>query len=320
MNGEAVSGSGSFSFIQCAASNISNSAIRIKKTYNGNAFASLQTVYQHSFYYNDPYTYFSIGGIKLHGTIYQKRYKVDDYNASSKIGNKTMYMRVGIGTSRSNAKWWDGQAWQTSITSFKVSVGNADDVLRTKVQVGGLTVYSEYIATNGVDLKGLIFVDFLGSDDLPEVDGQRAFFITDFCVEYSRAKNLEITGWSDRKTSCTYQSSNQNNIRNEWNADCIYASDNNMEFCYGVIMNPDGTPIETLTYGSTSKHPEQHLADRVTTYWRTSKRRIATELRANVVPDITPRHKVVLDGTTVYPISISRQWRDDVLQLTVLEL
>jgi hypothetical protein len=89
---------------------------------------------------------------------------------------------------------------------------------------------------------------------------------------------------------------------------------------YGIIMNTDYTLAESADFNGASARPEQHLADRVTTYWRTSKRRIATELRANVVPDITPRHKVVLDGTTAYPISISRQWRDDVLQLTVLEL
>ena len=100
----------------------------------------------------------------------------------------------------------------------------------------------------------------------------------------------------------------------------FFASDNNLEYGYGLLLNATGGYVAVVPYGNTTEHPEQHLANRVTTYWRTSKRRIATELRANVVPDITPRHKEVLDGTTAYPISISRQWRDDVLQLTVLEL
>jgi hypothetical protein len=322
LSGTALSGSGSFSYILCSASSISDSAIRIKKSYNGNVFASLQTVYHHSFHYNDPYNYFSLGGIQLHGTIYQQRYKVEDYSSSSKVGQKSMYVRLGIGLSKSNAKWWNGVSWQDSITAFKVSVGNADDLLRSKYNAGGMTVYSEYIATNGIDLKGLIFIDFLGSDDLDEINGERSFFITDFYVEYSRAKNLEVAGWTERKTSCIYTASNQNDVREEWNADCIYASDDQMEFCYGVILNPDGTPVETLTYGNQSQHPEQHLANRVVNFWATAKRMIRADLwnSDSVVGAITPRHYVTIDGTRLHPFAISHEWRDDLVTMSLLEI
>jgi hypothetical protein len=38
------------------------------------------------------------------------------------------------------------------------------------------------------------------------------------------------------------------------------------------------------------------------------------------VPQINPQKQVTLDSTTFYPIAISREWRDDVTELTMLEL
>jgi hypothetical protein len=39
-----------------------------------------------------------------------------------------------------------------------------------------------------------------------------------------------------------------------------------------------------------------------------------------VIGDIDPRTKVTVDDTECYPIAISRDWRDDVVELTVLEI
>lgn len=330
LRGEALSGNGSFSYISTDNSlsraddtQISDSAIRIKKTYNGSVFASLETVYQHSFRFNgDIYWFFSTGGIRLHGTIWQRRYKVEDYDSTTKRGHKTMYMCLGIGATRATAKWWNGGGWQDSITTFKATIGNGDDLLWTTGIPGSsaYAIYRNFIPTDEIDLTGLIFVDFKGSDDLDEVNGEKSFFITGFYVEFTRNNYTINYHQEQRPTSFEYTSNNANNIRNEWNADLPYASDNNMEFSYGVLLNLDGTPLETITYGNQQLHPEQHLANRVTEYWQISKRRIYSELRSNVIPNITPRHKVMLDGTTAYPIAISRDWCDDITQITVLEL
>jgi hypothetical protein len=119
-----------------------------------------------------------------------------------------------------------------------------------------------------------------------------------------------------------YTSQNGNNVRNEWNADCIYASDNDMAFGYGLIINPDGTFMKTAVYGATNQHPEQNLADRVTTYWQQARRKVYVEMMANDtnVAAISPEKKVTLDSTTFYPIAISRDWRDDITEITMLEL
>jgi hypothetical protein len=109
-------------------------------------------------------------------------------------------------------------------------------------------------------------------------------------------------------------------VRNEWNYDCIYATENKCKFGYGQIFNPDGTLFDSVSYGNEVARPEQKLADRVTTFWQTSRRRIASELRTNVVGVITPLNIIEQDGTTGYPIAISHDWWNDVTMLTILEV
>jgi hypothetical protein len=121
-------------------------------------------------------------------------------------------------------------------------------------------------------------------------------------------------------SSQEYVSKNNNKTDNEFMTDCIYASGNNMLFGYGVVLEADGKWMGQLTYGSNQKWAEQHLADRVTNFWQTSRRRLAVELRSSALDGITPRHKVTIDGMTGYPIAISHEWRDDVTQLTILQL
>ena len=65
--------------------------------------------------------------------------------------------------------------------------------------------------------------------------------------------------------------------------------------------------------------PEQHLANRVAAYWAQSKRQVGVELRTDAIAAITPRHRLTLDGTIFNPTAISRNWRDDVTILTLLE-
>jgi hypothetical protein len=47
---------------------------------------------------------------------------------------------------------------------------------------------------------------------------------------------------------------------------------------------------------------------------------VADATGVTVIGDIDPRTKVTVDDTECYPIAISRDWRDDVVELTVLEI
>lgn len=307
--------------------------IRIKKTGSNSVtpFVQMETVYEHNF---------SDGFLMFFGTTYRYANLYENPFQNFSIGRNFMFCRIGIGRTRETAMWWNNTAWQSSQIHCRVGIGNQQNFIDKKDEFTFWYPKPTESAPNAwwaenilpvTACTGKLFIDFLGTDDpdLPAIDGEKSFELCDLKITFQRnagvkkeqypSEQWKITD-KDRPTSFSYISNNQNSVRNEWNADCIYATENACKFCYGEIFDPSGALITSVPYAGGPERPEQHLADRVTTYWRTSKRRIATELRANVVPDITPRHKVLLDGTTAYPISISRQWRDDVLQLTVLEL
>ena len=344
MNGTARSTYGSFNLVniynlyQGSSEGNEFPVIKIKKSYtnaSADAYASMETIYHHCF---------SDGTITLNGCIYRGTEKYvdtgqhDDSNIRYLVGLKTMYIRLGIGTDRAHASWWNGSSWQAQQTACAVTIGNADNLFRCKVTHTQSTFYGSRIKVSS-SLTGRIFLDFLGSDDLDNIDGQKSFEIADFSLTFSRNNtyrnissgdgghsggNRDPSNVVERANYREYISTNGNDVRMEYNNDCIYASDNAMEFGYGVLINPDGTYFKGYNYGGQGLlvFPEQWLANRVTSYWATAKRRIKADLRSDIanVSATDPMTKNTIDSTTMYPISISHEWRDDITNITMIEL
>ena len=287
------------------------SVIRIADTNSGsNRLASFETVYHHSYYDNTVQNGgFDYGGILINFDIFRKGKRFEDYDSGG-TGKKHIFLRVGIGVDRQHALWYNGSTWSSTAASISVRIG--DQTQRTNMLA---------IHTNNVNMDGKLFVDFYGSSDMPVENSKRSFEIVGFSVAFNRRTYSFLFNRQEGVSSQKYVSKNNNNkTDNEFMTDCIYASGNNMLFGYGVVLEADGKWMGQLTYGSTQKWAEQHLADRVTNFWQTSRRRLAVELRRDLIADITPRHKVTIDGMTGYPIAISHEWRDDVTQLTILQL
>ena len=341
--GTARSGYGSFSRGRVAAAADQDRTIidiiRIKKTFHSTSddpYVSLETVYEHSY---------DNGFLMMYGETWRVGDRYTNPYHEFPFGNNKMYMRIGIGPSRASAstKWWNGASWQTGMTTCFVGIGDIENYFdndKNEFQfwvpqnVGYKSI--NILTTDG--LKGRLYVDFLGTSDtdIETINGERSFELKDFRIEFKRKNgvtllelpsNYNITDL-ERPETLEYNSSNQNNVRQDWNADCIYATNNNCKFSAGVIVNTDGTYCTTVNYGSNNAaRPEQHVANRVTAYWASAKRKIEAELRSNAsigtnvtVADITPQHMVTIDSTTTHPISISREWRDDVAKLTLLEM
>ena len=323
--GSGSSGNASFNLAHTVVDGKTNewSVIRILRTYNGSVLCSLESRYEHV--YHD-------GFLEFHGDVYRYAEKFEDVDNSigiSGVGKKNMYIRVGIGKNRSSAKWYNGSSWVNTMSTFKVSIGNSDDLLRPVSQSGNF--HRERIAVLG--MSGRIFIDFLGSDDLDDIDGKKTFELSGFNCMYTRT-DMTITGLSpdswggqrnmiliNRADEREYVSTNVSSVREEWNSDLAYASDNDMNFGYGVLVKKDGTGyVEKVLYGAHQEIPEQHVADRVTRYWRHSRRRIEAELLVSAGGDIDPMTKVSLAGSTMYAVSIGRDWRDDVWRGVLLEL
>lgn len=329
VSGTAEEGDASFNVMRVNESNRDPNGtempvIRIKKTYNGRPFVSIETTYEHCF---------GSGWVSFNGKIYRQGVEFKAYDEESTrighdIGNKTMYARIGFGKDRNSARWFNGRTWSDSPVNLTLTIGNADTMFRIKVSSGSFTAINNSLHIEG-GVTGKMFVDLLGSDDIDDIDGQKSFEISDFNLKFSfqsyRVINLpsSITR-SNLKDTRKYLSTNGNNVRQENNIDCIYASNNNMVFGYGVLINPDGTRMGPLSHNGSEllEYHEQHLADRETAYWATSKRRLALELHSNGtnVNSITPEKKVSIDGSMMYPIAFGHDWRDDVTKITLLEL
>lgn len=295
--------------------------IRVKKSYSSataDAYASIECDYEHCF---------DGGYLKLTGDVYRQGVKLVAYQEGTtrvghEIGDKHMYVRIGVGKTRATAQWFNGQTWGSSVVAAKVTIGNADELMRITTPTGNYMNNSAQLSG-----AGKLFIDFLGSDDLSNIDGEKIFDIANVAIEFSFTPGRIITGTASlvkdgRVATREYVSNNTNNVSDQYNADCIYASNNKMLYGYGLLVNPDDTFMTSLSYNGSDvlKYPEQHLADRIADYWATAKRMIKTELRTNAIADINPQNKVTLDSTTFHPIAISHDWRDDITTLTLLEV
>jgi hypothetical protein len=58
-----------------------------------------------------------------------------------------------------------------------------------------------------------------------------------------------------------------------------------------------------------------------TGYWKQSKLMYRTELLANdqYVAALTPQYEATIDGVGCYPVSIGRDWRDDVAKVIFIQ-
>lgn len=288
---------------------------------------------------------FGGGSISLGGTLWR--------GAESIQHERNLYvirMRLGIGMTRESAKWWYMKkdisspnetitsGWSTTINDFNVPlVGNTLKSTGVSLNVSAIIdVHFVYgypaipIPTNQ-NLYGYVFIDILYGYDYSNGNQFDDFQIANFSIEYSRDSYEIPTSLNvvrprelvtERVTTKEYSSTNGNDSKEEWNANCIFASDNNMEYGYGLLLDANGNIISTVNYGGTPAHPEQHLANRVSTYWNTAKRMLDLDVMANRIGTITPYTKVTLNGEsgTFTPLAIGRNWHDDNVKLTLIQL
>ena len=273
---------------------------------------------------------FAGGSIILKGSVYLGS-KIPEGGTSSNL-----IIRLGIGLSRASARWFYIQS-NTGGSNISVHWSNPGVVYYCGAAVnggdivGGPSVYifnkfKAFPVPNTADMYGFVYVDFI---QFADTEVRNDFQIANFKIEFSR-DTIDIPTSPDvvrarelvteREKSIEYTSENNSSTGIEWNADCIFATDNNLEYGWGLLMNADGTFLSGAGYNGHVAHPEQHLADRVANYWATSKRRMSVELRTDVVTEPTPKNKVTLDGGTFQTLAISHDWRDDITKLTLIQI
>jgi hypothetical protein len=253
-------------------------------------------------------------------------------------GNE-LHMRFGIGSDRDHAKWWymnpipDGGdivcGWNGTVHRFiaRLEGGNIISTAAYHINAAGILTSVDFksstIPAPDSGGYGRLFIDIIGC-------GVQNFTIGDFAVEFSREVTEIPTNVhavrprvmkESRDTSHEYTAVNWNQSKDEWSADCIFASDNNLEYGYGLLLDASGGYVATVPYSGSPEHPEQHLANRVSNYWRNSKRKLMVDLRYNLIPSILPYNFVNIGGgPNFYPSSISHDWRNDKIQIGLMEI
>lgn len=287
---------------------------------------------------------FTGGSLKISGDIFigEKKWEWTD-------GNDFIALHVGIGMSYTSAKWFyltingdlPGQCsasygWSASQSMLqgRVTGGGFKEIGNYKKLLLFATAYFTYpgIPCNE-NLYGYVFVDICGMKNEVGVEDEATtpkFDVGNLKITFSRDEVFIPTATNQtrartldnpRISSLDYTAVNTNGCGNEWNCDLIYASDNNMQYGYGLIREPgDGTFMKTARYGNQQEHPEQHLANRVASFWQSSKRQVTPELRTEAIPDVSPLYRLTLESAWRFdPIAISHNWHDDVTILTLLQ-
>lgn len=287
---------------------------------------TLQTVFQ---------TAFSAGSLKLTGTPY------DGSESKAGTGAARLFIAsIGIGQTKATAKWLyvdntispTYRGWTDYKMGVLISV-NAAPSLRVGAISPLLENYAFFSIGDSIPvdtaLYGYLYIDIYGTLDIggggTRITTNGKWQLANLKVEYSREK-IEVVGNGarkvvrDRNSQKEYKAENQNANQDKWNADCIFASDNDMEYGYGLMLKGNGEYLKTAPYGGVQEIPEQHLANRVAAYGATSKRQFMLEVRQNAISQITPINKVSFESTSCQPVSIGHDWRDDVVKIKMIEL
>ena len=280
---------------------------------------------------------FSGGSLKFSGNIY-KLAEVWD----SEDNNDFLRLRIGIGETKESAVWWylnsDAnknvtKGWSSQVQECKLTIGNGD------IKGPGVLVQTEIPQLYTLDaiplddyMHGYIFIDFEGIIWDNMYGDTKNFTIGNFKVEYSRDEvyipsNLdeEPRGRQikkDRQSSCDYVAVNANAVEGDSNIDLTYASDNNMKYGYGLVMDADYAYMQGARYGGslTLEYPEQHFADRIANFWSSARRMLTVDLRTEVIGSITPRsHLVTSVGSHFRTLAVSHNWRDDVTNVKMIQ-
>ena len=289
----------------------------------------------------------SDGTLKLSGSVWNGN-GWQQWNSEN--DDDYIKVRIGIGLTKQTAKWFYlestpgstviSHGWSSTVKDSRLTVGNGD-IKGVSLLAWGPTGFPITIPVNfdGIPtdpgMYGYIFVDFLGiyydAYNGVGTPGGR-YVVGDFKIEFSREKSYIPANTQDatrpremkkdRISSMDYTAINGNAVKNEWNADLVYASDNNMKYGYGLVMNPNYEYMAYAYYGESIQHPEQHFADRIANFWNASRRVITADLQTNAVENaapITPRQHLVLGALHYRTLAISHQWRDDVTTVKMIQ-
>lgn len=218
-----------------------------------------------------------------------------------------MVASIGIIDAQPNdILFYNGTTWIAMDTDFNFLVDKGGKI-DFKIPTANMNIKDGYLVFR---LKG-------------SVDGPRSQDIEDFEVTFERATDFRRFE-QERISSKEYRAKNNSMVKESWSESTMFATDNYMQFAPGTVQNPDGTYFGGWNYSqhqTGTMQPEQHMVNRVASYWSASKRMITCDVRADLLTmEPKPNQKITIDTTECYPMAISRDWRNDVITLKLIEI
>ena len=276
------------------------------------------------------------GYFTLKGELYIDGERVSrEREGNPEMGTAWMWMSLGIGMTPASCVWYGGGSstaadpWGPEETRVKVWLGGNGDIIWNGYGQSG-SGYTRRIRIR-TPKTGPIWLNFYGSDmneeDCKLIDG---FDLVGFSLEYTLEDDPYRFIDPTRHDSQEYTAKNDNVLQDTWSTDCIFSTENYMKFGAGSVLNPDSGYFAGWNYtehreaqpehGTGDTYPEQHLVDRVASFWSRARRKVDCELIYNPAKVISPITSITIDGTKLHPLSISRDWREDTVTVTAIEL
>lgn len=241
----------------------------------------------------------------------------------------TLTCRLKVGNS-----YWNGSSWTTTASEFTMTIGDWElkegegsiPSNRTIDQNTWTSPYPNYngfgVPVSGV-LAGIVEFNILNVTTAHTAGGSmygEAWFKNlkiDFLRSISASARRDVS-------ENEYTGATQSIFAGDVDVSTIFATDNNNAAGYGIIMNPDGSYCSQVDIyqsgGQFTDHIEQYVADRIASYGSTLRRKVSGEYRMDAVGEVTPHHLLTLEGKSYYPASISHEWREDKVNITMLEV
>lgn len=223
-------------------------------------------------------------------------------------------------------KYYNGTTWTTEPSSFQVGLSSQIVTNRRWDEpypnYDGLSLNLE-----GVSLGGYIeiyFWEFYDPDAYNQLQQRydpnkaKACRVTDFKLSFIR-NNSEPA--QKERSENKYILESASPFKDEKDVSLLFFTDNNNQFAENIVFNPSGSYCTELEMDGANIRPEQHLVNRMSAWGAVTHDLLSVNTdTGNAAGTITPQCVVAEGGKRYAPMSISRNWRDDAMEVKYIEL
>lgn len=214
-------------------------------------------------------------------------------------------------------KCWNGSAWVDSsyLPTFTITI-KSNKFEDNRVLDGPYDAYTGY----GIPVSGLGgLVDFR---IVSAFDGQGGYVLnfTSLTIGFVKERTKALN--SDRSQNI-YTETTGAVFSDERTIDLIFATNNLNSYGLGFVMDDDGAYTYDVPYSYIQRtdyeRPEEHLLSRLISRGYSTKAKELLNVRHDLI-SLSPTSYCESGQMSAYPIAISHKWRDDLLNVVLVQL